>query len=283
VLLAMKHKMLPATLHFDRANDLIDFDETPFAVCHERLAWHADGPRRAGVSSFGLGGANAHVVLEEAPAARPVEASRGPALLVLSAATATALAALVAAFAASLKRSPDLRLVDVCQTALVGRAHFRHRAAIVASTMLDLVRKIESFGATSSASAAVDAFCGEIDDDLDASVSVPCVLYRGRDAASASAALRQHAMRYVTGLATSEEATPPPFTRVPLPTYPFERVRCWPDGASGAGAARSTSDAVPRSVPESASTHDAAPPSRSHVAELRRSSHPLLGVRRAER
>ena len=65
--LALKHRKLPPSLHFNEANPEIDFPTTPFYVNTELREWTSDGPRRAGVMSTGMGGTNAHVVLEEAP------------------------------------------------------------------------------------------------------------------------------------------------------------------------------------------------------------------------
>ena len=66
--LALKHKMIPPSLHFEQPNPQIDFANSPFYVNTTLSAWPAGKhPRRAGVSSFGIGGTNAHVVLEEAP------------------------------------------------------------------------------------------------------------------------------------------------------------------------------------------------------------------------
>ncbi len=65
--LALHHKVLPPSLHFKRPNPQIDFAASPFVVVDSLRPWECAGPRRAGVSAFGVGGANAHVVLEEAP------------------------------------------------------------------------------------------------------------------------------------------------------------------------------------------------------------------------
>ena len=70
--LALEHHQLPPTIHFDRPNPEIDFAATPFFVNASLRDWTTDGgPRRAGVHAFGIGGTNAHVIVEEAPAARP--------------------------------------------------------------------------------------------------------------------------------------------------------------------------------------------------------------------
>ena len=87
--LALKHKQLPPSLHFEKPNPQIDFVNSPFYVNSTLKEWNVNGlPRRAGVSSFGLGGTNVHVVIEEPP--EPL-ADPGPGrpwnLLVLSART----------------------------------------------------------------------------------------------------------------------------------------------------------------------------------------------------
>ncbi len=65
VLLAMRHRVLPATANFETAGDSIDLDGSPFVVRSESTEWNSKGPRRAAVSGFGFGGTNAHVLLEE--------------------------------------------------------------------------------------------------------------------------------------------------------------------------------------------------------------------------
>ena len=66
--LMLKHKLIPPTLHFERANPNIDFANSPFYVNTRLTPWEKNGtPRLAGVSSFGMGGTTAPVVLEAAP------------------------------------------------------------------------------------------------------------------------------------------------------------------------------------------------------------------------
>ncbi|RMG78878.1 MAG: hypothetical protein D6714_17270, partial [Bacteroidetes bacterium] len=129
--LALYHGELPPSLHFERPNPQIDFDNSPFFVNDRLRPWiKCDGPRRAGVSSFGLGGTNVHVILEEAPKvprrdlpARPAE------LLLFSGKTATAAQKSVEAFEAFPRAGS---LADAAFTLAVGRAHFEHRIARIA-------------------------------------------------------------------------------------------------------------------------------------------------------
>ena len=136
--LALQHRELPPSLHFEQPNPAIDFEHSPFFVNTTLRAWPGeDGPRRAGVSSFGLGGTNAHVVLEEAPA---VDAPRVPdsaRLLVLSAKTPEALEHMTERLAAHLADHPELALADVAHTLRVGREAFAHRRMVVARSRDD--------------------------------------------------------------------------------------------------------------------------------------------------
>ena len=66
--LCVERRTIPATLHFSQANPLIEFEKTPFTVNTSLVSYHGPAPFRAGVSSFGIGGTNAHVSIEEAPA-----------------------------------------------------------------------------------------------------------------------------------------------------------------------------------------------------------------------
>jgi acyl transferase domain-containing protein/acyl carrier protein len=127
--LAMEHRRIPPTVHFQAPNPRIPFAGSPFYVAAgETVDWETDGvPRRAGVSSFGIGGTNAHVVLEEAPAAAPSGPSRPWQLLAVSARSANAAQAQAARLAAHLETHPHLPLADVAHTLREGRHAFAHR------------------------------------------------------------------------------------------------------------------------------------------------------------
>ncbi|MEM7530545.1 MAG: SDR family NAD(P)-dependent oxidoreductase [Chloroflexota bacterium] len=130
--LALTHKQIPASLHFERPNPKIDFANSPFYVNTQLSPWQCnETPRRAGVSSFGVGGTNAHVVLEEAPPAQPSEDARAWQLLTLSAKSATTLLQAKANLAAHLAEYPEHRLADVAYTLAVGRQRHAHRAILV--------------------------------------------------------------------------------------------------------------------------------------------------------
>jgi phthiocerol/phenolphthiocerol synthesis type-I polyketide synthase E len=158
--LAVSHGLLPPTLHYERPNPRIDFAASPFYVNATLQPWVSDGPRRAGVSSFGIGGTNAHIVLEQAPA-RPVgSASRPVLILPLSARTPAALRVAAANLAEHLDRASDgagaprdpHRLADTAYTLAVGRKNFAQRLAVVCA---DQAEGVAALGAIDTSPAIV--------------------------------------------------------------------------------------------------------------------------------
>ncbi|CAN3129133.1 Phenolphthiocerol/phthiocerol polyketide synthase subunit E [Mycobacterium sp. smrl_JER01] len=138
-ILCLEHKAIPATLHYTSPNPELHIDRGPFRIRSADGPWESDGVRRAGVSSFGVGGTNAHIVLEEAPAVRPISAATpvrsGPAVLVLSARTEEALAQSRAALAAHLSASDEagdeINLPDAAYTLTRRRKEPFRLAAVV--------------------------------------------------------------------------------------------------------------------------------------------------------
>ncbi len=132
--LALQHRQIPPSLNFSQPNPEIDFAATPFFVCTRLAPWLAEnGPRRAGIMATGMGGTNAHVVLEEAPATVPSPVTPGPKLLVLSARTETALAAAAENLRAFLESHPAVNLDDAAFTLQTGRRAMPHRRFVVAT------------------------------------------------------------------------------------------------------------------------------------------------------
>jgi acyl transferase domain-containing protein/thioesterase domain-containing protein len=142
--LALKHRLLPPSLHFEQPNPQIDFANSPFYVNQTLSAWPSKGtPRRAGVSSFGIGGTNAHVILEEAPAPEPSGPSRSWQLLVLSAKTPAALDTSTANLANYLTQHPDIKLADVAYTLNKGRQSFQQRRISVGQNTLEVATALQ--------------------------------------------------------------------------------------------------------------------------------------------
>ena len=141
--LSLEHKQLPPSLHFERPNTKIDFENSPFFVNTKLSEWLGPRPLRAGVSSFGIGGTNVHVISEEAPAIPSSSSCRSTQLLVLSARTENALDAASRNLAGHLQQHPNSCLADVAYTLQVGRKAFAHRRAIVCKENADAIRALE--------------------------------------------------------------------------------------------------------------------------------------------
>ncbi|MGH9753403.1 MAG: amino acid adenylation domain-containing protein [Blastocatellia bacterium] len=145
--LALKHRQIPASLHFKQPNPQIDFANSPFYVNTELRDWVTNGvPRRAGVSSFGIGGTNAHLILEEASEAGPSEPVDGWQVLALSARSDRALDAMATRLAAHLKQHPELNLADVAYTLQEGRKAFAYRLSVVCRDLSEAVSMLEEKG-----------------------------------------------------------------------------------------------------------------------------------------
>jgi myxalamid-type polyketide synthase MxaE and MxaD len=142
--LAIRHGVLPPTVHFARPNPLIPFDELPFEVRRQAGPWPQEQARRiAGVSGFGFGGSNAHVVLEAVPADRPEPPQIDPPyLLPVSARSPQALRALAATYRERLG-SDSPTPGAICCTAAARRSHHGFRLAVTGDSAGDLHRNLD--------------------------------------------------------------------------------------------------------------------------------------------
>ncbi|AWI32246.1 type I polyketide synthase [Streptomyces tirandamycinicus] len=137
MVMAMRHGLLPRTLHVDEPTTHVDWDAGAVTLLTEEQAWPGtDRPRRAGVSSFGVSGTNAHAIIEESPIAldqgRPAHSGDVP--WVISARTAEALRAQARQLREYVEQRPELDTAAVADTLVNGRALFEHRAVVVAET-----------------------------------------------------------------------------------------------------------------------------------------------------
>ncbi|MFE2295010.1 type I polyketide synthase [Streptomyces sp. NPDC059452] len=155
--LAMRHGVMPKTLHVDGPTPEVDWSAGAGRLLTESRTWDDAGrPRRAGVSSFGISGTNAHVILESAPAEAPagaVEDARRPGAVVwpVSARSAEALRAQAGALAARVVAEPGLDVADVGYSLAVGRASFEHRAVVVGGDRSELLGGVKALAEGRSA------------------------------------------------------------------------------------------------------------------------------------
>ncbi|WP_405882190.1 acyltransferase domain-containing protein [Streptomyces sp. NBC_01136] len=146
--LVLRHGEIPPLVNHARPNPALDVAASPFALPLRALPWPAEEgrPRRAGVHSIGMGGTNAHVILEEAPAPapRPPERSPAPTLLPLAGHTPEALVASARAFRHHLAEHPGTDPADLLLTTALGRRQPRHRLVVTAAPG-DVVAALDAF------------------------------------------------------------------------------------------------------------------------------------------
>ncbi|WP_434971533.1 type I polyketide synthase, partial [Micromonospora peucetia] len=166
---AMRHGLLPATLHVETPSPHIDWSAGAVSLLAEARPWADEGdrPRRAAVSSFGMSGTNAHLILEQAPAptAEPAAESAPRALpmvpVLFSAAQAAALSAQAERWAAALAADPDLRPLDVAFSSVVSRSALEHRAVVASTGRDDLLAGLRALAAGEPSGAVVVGQVGE--------------------------------------------------------------------------------------------------------------------------
>ncbi|WP_149551169.1 SDR family NAD(P)-dependent oxidoreductase [Streptomyces marokkonensis] len=237
ILLALRHRELPRSLHFDKGNPHIDFESSPFYVNTVHRPWTAGPgrPRRAALSSFGFSGTNAHVVVEEAPDLPrrdtvPVQDH----LVVLSALSPEQVRTQAQRLVAHLRRHPDTDLGDIASTLVRGRRHCPVRLACVARDTAHLVTLLGRW-LTDGREPQVHTA-----DLTETAVSPQPALEQYGDSClrkcaegATGTARREHleavCALYLQGYPLDYERLfeSGGFRRVPLPTYPFQRERHW--------------------------------------------------------
>ncbi|MEU6183541.1 SDR family NAD(P)-dependent oxidoreductase [Streptomyces coeruleorubidus] len=253
LVLSLKHRTLPASLHFDEPNPNIAFAQTPLYVNDTTVPW-SDDPREtlfAGISSFGLSGTNCHLVLRSADAVpareHPGAEDPGCFLLPLSARDARGLGRLVERYRDFLTRDEDVHLADLAFTASVGRLHHRVRAAFTFRSRAELVALLDGFLRDEGAVAS-DVAYGEFRPVLERTATSDPHALTEADRESVSARARElladggtdrdarHRLAglYVRGADVDWRAVAPAGARrIPLPTHPFARTRCWIEADRG--------------------------------------------------
>jgi acyl transferase domain-containing protein len=144
VILALQHKVIPPTLHFERPNPMLRLESSPFRVTNTPVNWTTQANARyAGVSGFGIGGTNVHMVLGEPPV-RTSQFSRRPQIVTLCAKSASALKQVASELMLHMQQNPELNPADVAYTRNVGRRHFDFRAYVVGKAGQEIVAALNA-------------------------------------------------------------------------------------------------------------------------------------------
>ncbi|MEX3613485.1 MAG: SDR family NAD(P)-dependent oxidoreductase, partial [Burkholderia gladioli] len=244
ILLALRHRQLPPSLHFRKGNPALDFEGSPFYVNTELRPWPAgeSAPRRGAVSSFGFSGTNAHLVIEEAPAPLAVRvAQRALELVVLSARTAGQLREQAARLLAHCQAQPQASLGDLAHTLLCGREHRGHRLAAVVRDLAELREVLDAWLERGDGSRLQ---LGELDEG-----GVREQLEQRRLGQAAIEAVREGRLERLSSVAELfaqgykldyAGLFGPGYRRLALPTYPFAQERYWVDDSLRHAAVPST-------------------------------------------
>ncbi|MFI5952119.1 type I polyketide synthase, partial [Micromonospora chalcea] len=165
MVMAMRHGLVPSTLHVDEPTPKVDWSAGEVSLVTEATPWPAtDRPRRAAVSSFGISGTNAHTIIEEPPtpdAAEPADAGPAPTValpavpVLLSARSEAALSAQAGRWTRWLEDDEALRTVDVGWSSVVSRSALEHRAVVSATGREELLAGLRALAAGQPSGALV--------------------------------------------------------------------------------------------------------------------------------
>ncbi|MCY7295211.1 type I polyketide synthase [Alteromonas sp. a30] len=245
----MQHKQLAPTINFSEPNPYISFQTSPLYVNDQLNDWKPNGPKRAAISSFGFSHTNCHMVIEEAPAYTPAEATRPAYVLSISAKKPALLLDYIERYQDRINHSDEWNLADLCYTANIGRGHYASRIAIVANSEQSLSAQLEAAKALVENSEAANADstvfynthgivsekktqreAGEITDKEKKQITqnAAAALSHWLESGNASD-ITEVAQQYVAGADVnwSEVYKGEKRHRLAIPTYPFERVRLW--------------------------------------------------------
>lgn len=142
--LSLEHKKIPPMINFERPNQLIDFEDSPFYVNDIEREWRGgNNPRRCGVSSFGLSGTNCHVILEEYTQNSLVQKKDdNHYIITISAKSQEALLKLIHRYYDFLTAECNIDLGSFSFTVNTGRNHHKYRLALVVGSLEDLAEKL---------------------------------------------------------------------------------------------------------------------------------------------
>jgi polyketide synthase PksN len=230
ILLSMKYKLLPASIHSDVLNRKIDFNDSPFFVIQDNQEWGMQSSKSllAGISSFGAGGSNAHLIVESFDNTHQSTNDDSKIIqevVMLSAQTEVQLIAYankMLSFLSNLSDNPSLlqqyNLRNIAKSLQLGRESYRYRLAVLTASITELQQNLQSF------------VCGNTDNK---NIIIGEAFESKQTVSRSSASLELVGVEVMASLwvkgdidnswLESGEA----FLKVPLPTYPFLKEKSW--------------------------------------------------------
>ena len=236
VLLALRHQMLPPTIHYETLNRHISLHNSPFYINNRLRSWEVPVGmvRRAAVNSFGFSGTNAHIVIEEylletTPYKEVAEIHPGkPLIFTLSAQSQEQLKIYAEHIKNFIESQAEFSLTSMAYTLQIGRMAMDYRLAFLADSREELLNTLKSFVGGTSVKGAFSWLVGkskggvrtlEIDEDVQA--LLPSWIEKGK--------LKKVAESWVNGMEIDWDklyGDTKPY-RINLPTYPFAKECYW--------------------------------------------------------
>ncbi|MET0497717.1 MAG: type I polyketide synthase [Steroidobacteraceae bacterium] len=228
IMLQFEHQQIAPTIHCEKVNPNIEFDNSPFYLQRELTPWSApaEHPRRAMINSFGAGGVNSCLVLEdyEPPEGDGVAARTGSYLVVLSAKNERRLRESATRLRDHLKAQRNVDLDRLAYTLQVGREAMDERLAVVVSSVDELLSELSAYVAgTASSKLAV----GRVEPHRKKKLAKQEEREREKSLFERGE-LDALAQMWVEGCGIEWDVLyiDRPY-RLPLPTYPFAKERYW--------------------------------------------------------
>jgi len=238
LLLSLKYRQIPPSLHYQSGNPHIEWEESPFYVNTHLKTWNIEphATRCAAISAIGLGGTNAHLVIEEAPELSRRHAEKPGYLIVLSARTFDQLRQQVEQLVAFCECNTESDCGNISYTLLVGRKHFNHRLACVVPDQHEMVSLLKEWLENGRSTHIAVADLAESDHREQPAlqrIGNQCI-HNCRTTQTVNEYLenlRAIAELHVQGyeLEMDHLFLDDQYSRIYLPTYPFARERYWVD------------------------------------------------------
>jgi polyketide synthase PksJ len=200
----IRHKKLPAVLHYNQNNPEIDLENSPFKILKGTADWKNDKNRIAGISSFGVGGTNVHVILEEYEYSNSAASQDREILFMLSAKSQASLEKQIQKWQSFLEDSSDISLADLFFTLAVGRPVFEHKVAFLVSSKEMLSEKLKTANITYSIASGINTNAGQTN-------------------------LQDLEKAFLSGSNIIWDDYFEKCKRIPLPTYSFDEDKYWID------------------------------------------------------
>lgn len=235
LILAIKHKEIPPSIHFNAPNPNIDFFNSPVFVVDRLTPWPESAtPRRGGISSFGLSGTNCHMILEEPPQIdRESLVDDSFYLFPLSAMKEESLEKLVKKYIHFLEKNLEIRLSDLCYTASVGRGQYQSRLAIIVKDIEELLTTLRLISLKGLTCNFDDVYYGKNDlrTGKTAMIANPNLLTNLKDKKQAKdrQVLENVAESFIEGnkIDFMNLYQDRKYKKVNLPSYIFTPKKCW--------------------------------------------------------